>query len=414
MSGYLLAEIQHRFGRAVGSLLGVALGVALFIALTAAGNGFREAARQPLAGIGADVLISRPDDVGGAAGQTTRGVRQPFGLAPLTLAEADALRDVSGISDVSGGLLLWNFGANSYQTLLGVTVAAEPAEAAVGPARAEEWIVNGRFFQPSETDVIVVDRHYAAFFGMEPGETVEIGERPFTVIGVIEVPGGNQAAAANFYLSLADAQALAGLAGDQVNQIYVRVAEAGDVEAVVAESERRLGDISAMTEQSIVQVMGGVAQVSDRFAGISALAALLGGLILAGITLSAGINLRAGEIGVMKATGWQARDVTRLFTAEGILVSLLGAALGIGLGWLAILILGQIPVDLSTLVSSAGTTPGLEAVTETAAYTLPARLSWELAVLAMVTAVFGGGLAALLSARRAARLKPAEALRNSR
>jgi putative ABC transport system permease protein len=414
MSGYLLAEIQHRFGRALGSLMGVALGVALFIALTAAGSGFREAARQPLAGIGADILISRPDDVGDAAEQTTRGVRQPFGLIPLTMAEADALRDMTGVSDVSGGLLLWNFGANSYQTLLGVDAAASTGSSAVGPAQAEEWIANGRFFQPGETGAIVVDRHYAAFFGLEPGETVEVGKRPFTIIGVIEVPGGNQAAAANFYLPLADAQSLAGLADDQVNQIYVRVAEASDVEAVIFESEARLGSISAMTEQSIVQVMGGVAQVSDRFAGIAALAALLGGLILTGITLSAGIHLRAGEIGVMKATGWQARDVIRLFTAEGILVSLLGAALGIALGWLAILILGQIPVDLTALVPPAGTAPELGAVTETVVYTLPARLSWELVVLAMVTAVLGGGLAALLSARRAARLKPAEVLRNSR
>lgn len=410
MPNYLLAEIQHRFGRALGSLLGVALGVALFIALTAAGNGFREAARQPLASIDADILISRPDNVGGPAGQTTRGVRQPFGLVPLTIAEVDALHDVSGVSGVSGGLLLWDFGANSYQTLLGVDVST--GSAAVGPAQAEEWIVNGRFFQPGETDVIVVDRHYAAFFGLEPGEAVEVGERPFTVIGVIEIPGGNQAAAANFYLPLADAQALAGLASDQVNQIYVHVSEASDVEPVVSESEARLGDISVLTEQSIVQVMGGVAQVSDRFAGIAALAALLGGLILTGITLSTGINLRAGEIGVMKATGWRARDVMRLFIAEGILISLLGAALGIALGWLAILILGQTPVDFTVLVPPAGTIPELGAVTEAAAYTLPARLSWDMVVLAVVTAVFGGGLAALLSARRAARLKPAEALRN--
>ena len=412
MANYLLAELQHRFGRALGNLIGVSLGVALFIALAAAGNGFREAARQPLAGIGADILISRPDNAGGAAGQTTRGVRQPFGLVPLTMAEADALRDVSGVSDVSGGLLLWDFGANSYQTLLGVAAAAEPVEAAVGPAQAEEWIVNGRFFQPGETDVIVVDRHYAAFFGLGPGETVEIGARPFTVIGVIEVPGGNQAAAANFYLPLADAQALAGLAGDQVNQIYVRVAEASDVEAVVVESEKRLGDISAMTEQSIVQVMGGVAQVSDRFAGIAALAALLGGLLLTSITLSTGIQLRAGEIGVMKATGWQARDVMRLFTVEGILVSLLGAALGIGLGWLAVLILGRIPVDLTALGPPAGTIPELGTVTETAAYTLPARLSWESVLWAVGTAVAGGGLASHYAARRAARLKPADTLRS--
>ena len=189
-------------------MLGVALGVALFIGLIAAGNGFREAARRPLADIGADILISRPDTVGQAAAQTTRGIRQPFGLAPLTMAEAQGLQSVGGVSAVSGGLLLWEFGATSYQTVLGVDIG----QSGTGPAQAREWVVNGRFFEADDSDVIVVDRHYAAFFSLGPGKTVEMGGRPFTVIGVIEVPGGNQAAAANFYLPLADAQALAGLA----------------------------------------------------------------------------------------------------------------------------------------------------------------------------------------------------------
>ena len=290
--------------------------------------------------------------------------------------------------------------------MLGVDVVAEPVE--VGPAQAADWIANGRFFTPTDTDVIVVDRHYAAFFGLAVGGTVEVGKRPFTIIGIIEVPGGKQAAAANFYLPLADAQSLAGLDGDQINQIYVRVDEASDVETAVSDSEALLGNISAMTEQSIVQVMGGVAQVSDRFAMVAAGAALFGGLILTAITLSAGIHLRAGEIGVMKAVGWQARDVVRLFTTEGILLSLLGAALGILLGWAAILILGRIPVDLTTLTTA---TPDFGGVADTVNYTLPAQLSWNAVLLAVITAVTGGGLASLFSARRAARLKPADALR---
>ena len=402
---YLLAELRHRLGRALGTLIGVALGVALYVGLTAVADGFTEAARQPLAGIGADILISRPADDSGAAAQTTRGVRQPFGLAPLTLDEAADLGAIDGVGGVSSGLLLWDFGAASYQTLLGIDTSAS----SVGPARASEWMVNGRFFQPDERYVVVVDRHFAAFFRLQPGMTHEIGGQTFTVVGVVEVPGGNQAAAANFYLPLADAQALAGLPADQINQIYLRVAEASDVETAVAASEAQLGDISALTEQSIVQVMGGVAQVSDRFAGVTALAALLGGLILTGAALSANINLRTVEVGVMKATGWQARDAVRLFVAEGVLLSLLGAALGILLGWLATLILSQIPVDLNLL---AGTTPDLGTGPEIAAYTLPARLSLGAVAVAVTTAVSGGTATSYLFARRATQLKPADALRN--
>ena len=412
MWGYIWAELTHRSGRALGTLTGVALGVALYIGLTAVGAGFAEAARQPLAGIGADILISRPAGEGGAAAQTTRGVRQPFGQALLTLDEAYTLGGISGVGEVSSGLLLWDFGPNSYQTVLGVDAAGSATSAgsvqAAGPAQAHEWIVDGRFFQSDERDVVVVDRHYAAFFNLQPGATQEIGGRPFTVIGILEIPGGNQAAATNFYLPLADAQSLAGLSDNQINQIYLRVDEAADVETVVAESETRLGSISAITEQSIVQVMGSVAQVSDRFAGVIAAAALLGGLILTSAALSAGINLRSAEIGVMKATGWRARDVEHLFVIEGVILSGLGVALGIFLGWLAVLSLAQIPVDLTL---AAGTTPDLGGGPEIAAYYLPARLSLDAVLIAAAIALGGGALASYLSAHRAARLKPADALR---
>ena len=143
MLTYLISEIRHRSGRALGSILGIALGVALFIALIAAGNGFRDAARQPLAEIGADILVSRLDSQGGASGQTTRGIRQPFGITSLTIDEVDALRTIEGVGGVSGGLLLWDFGANSYQTMLGVDVT----QMGVGPTEASDWIVNGRFFK---------------------------------------------------------------------------------------------------------------------------------------------------------------------------------------------------------------------------------------------------------------------------
>ena len=404
MTPYLIAELRHRIGRALGTLTGVALGVALYIALIAAGDGFREAARAPLAGIGADILISRPAMQAGATEQSTRGVRQPFGLATLTLAEANSLSDLDGVGAVSGGLLLWDFAAASYQTLLGIDLSAE----GVGPTQVEDWIVSGRFFETDERDVVLVDRHYAAFFGLKPGAPVSIGGREFNVVGVVDVPSGNSAASANFYLPLADAQVLANLPADEINQIYLRVDEATQVENIVAESESRLGEISALTEQSIVQVMGGIAQVSDRFAGVAALVALLGGLLLTGVTLNSGIQLRAREIGVMKAIGWQARDVVKLFVTEGIALSLLGVLLGILLGWLSTLILGQISIDMTLL---AGTTPDFGTGPETSPVTLPAQLSLSAVLIASFTALISGSLASWFSARRAAQLKPAEAMR---
>jgi putative ABC transport system permease protein len=405
---YLLSEMRRRLGRTVSTALGVALGVALFIALTTASAGFQEAARRPLAGVGADILLTRPT-VGNettAAAQTTRGVRPPFGVSTLHLDDATQVRRINGVDAVASALLLWDFGATNYQTVLGVDVN----QAAIGPARAREWVTAGRFLQPGDTRMAVVDKHYAAFFSLKPGAEVKIGGEPFQVVGIVEAQEGSQAAAANFYIPLADAQALAHLNTDAVNQIYVRVAQASAVDDVVQQSRAALGEVSATTEQSIVQVMGGIALVSERFAGVAALVALLGGLVLTGLALSASVAERRREIGVMKAVGWTAVEVRRYFVIEGSVLSVCGALVGVMLGWLAILALGLIPIDLSAL--NLNTPLGLAAAPVSAAtLTLPAQMTPAPIALALGVATIGGALASWLVARRAARLKPAEALR---
>ena len=408
MKTYVIAEIWHRAGRSAATALGVAVGIALYIALTAVGTGFQEVARRPLEGVGADILLARMAsgaDVSASA-QTMRGVRLPFGLSTLTLEEVAKEQHISGVSAAAGGLLLWDFGPSSYQTVLGVDVNEE----AVGPARAREWVVAGRFLQPNERHVAVVDKHYATFFRLKPGDAVPIGGASFQVVGIAEVQEGSQAAAANFYVLLADAQALAGLNTDAINQIYVRVAQASSVEQIVQQSRATLGELSATTEQSIVQVMGGISRVSERFAGVAALVALLGGLSLTGLALSASAAERRTEIGVMKAVGWTAGNVTSHFVVEGLVLALAGALTGILVGWLVTLGLGLIPVDLGPLNTSTPT--GISAATAMGSQmTLPARISATVALQALGLTAVGGALASWLVARRAASLKPAEAFR---
>jgi len=419
MLAYLLAEGKHRTSRTLGSVAGVALGVALFTSLVAAGNGFVAAARQPLADVGADVVISRPDTAGDPTAQTTRGVRQPFGLAPLASSEVQRLAGLDGVDEATGGLLLWDFSASSYQTVLGVdvepgptesgAVASEDAGSRVGPARLAQAVAQGRFFESGETGVVVVDQHYAAFFSLKPGVSVEIAGASFDVVGIVSVAGGNQTGGANFYLPLADAQLLAGLDAGQVNQVYLRVGQAIDVESVVADAEAELGDLGATTEQSIVSVMGGITAVSDRFALVAAGAALLGGLLLTAVTLHAGIKLRAHEVGIMKAVGWRSRDVVRVFTLEGAALSTLGALVGIALGWLTVLGLAQISVDL---LPASATTPALSEVAPAESFKIAARLSWGSVLVAVSSALVAGGLTSRVSSRRASRLHPADALRD--
>lgn len=76
-------QFLYRLARALGVMEGIALGTALFVALTALGVGFRQASQAPLAGVAADLLITRPADDGSAAAQRTHDPRLPFGSTPF-------------------------------------------------------------------------------------------------------------------------------------------------------------------------------------------------------------------------------------------------------------------------------------------------------------------------------------------
>ncbi|MEA3336782.1 MAG: hypothetical protein U9R25_12785 [Chloroflexota bacterium] len=60
---YLFTELLHRPGRTLAAVFSVALGVALFVSLQAYATGYRQAARAPMAQIGADIAAQRQGDV---------------------------------------------------------------------------------------------------------------------------------------------------------------------------------------------------------------------------------------------------------------------------------------------------------------------------------------------------------------
>lgn len=409
MITYVSSQFRYRMGRALLVIAGVALGAALFVTLTALGDGFRQAARAPLAGVAADMLLTRPagNQEASAPAQRTRGPRLPFGSAPLTAAEVTRITSTDGVAVAAGALEVWDFGATRYQTVLGIN----PEQDRVGPGRAlREGLVAGRFLRVGERDVAVADRHYAAFFGLKPGDRVTIGEQPFQVVGVAEQGGSSQAGVANLYVPLTDAQALVGLEAGQVNQVYVRVVDAGRVEAIVASLTAQLGPLSAISQESILQVMGGIARISARFAEVAGWVGLLGGWVLAWAALAGLVAERQREIGLMKAVGWRTRDVTYVFLLESALLSLAGGVGGIILGLGAAVALSYLPAPT---ISLSETLPGLVmAPTPVTDTRLPVQVTPGVLALAMGVALAGGMLAGWMGARRAARLKPAQALRH--
>ncbi|HEY3359665.1 MAG TPA: ABC transporter permease [Polyangia bacterium] len=110
--------------------------------------------------------------------------------------------------------------------------------------------------------------------------------------------------------------------------------------------------------------------------------------------LAVSVVQKAREIGIMRAVGTSRRRVMRIFLMQGLVVGLLGSALGSLLG-------AALALFFATLARNPDGSP-----------TFPVDLSPSLFARAALIALMTGLLAAVIPARRAARLDPAVTIHN--
>jgi putative ABC transport system permease protein len=182
----------------------------------------------------------------------------------------------------------------------------------------------------------------------------------------------------------------------QVNRVFLRTspgAGIAEVRATIAQTLGRKYGLRILSSGELLEYF--TSQVRRAFAPVDVLAGLVLLVVLVGMadTLAASVLERTRELGVMRAVGIRGRQLRRMVVAEGLVLGTLGLILAV----------------------SAGLALGVLWVEET----FPYLLGWVLeihipygsveTVCAVTIAVCL--VAALLPARRAARLEPAVALR---
>jgi putative ABC transport system permease protein len=289
-------------------------------------------------------------------------------------------------------------------------MGVDAAQSSVGAGKVRKWVNAGRF--PERSDEIAIEKHFAKFHKLVPGDTVMIGAKPFTVVGLIEIKEGAQVTAANVYMPLDSARSLLGEKNEALNVIYLRLQNPSMLTSIRSLLANRIKGASISSTDSFLEIMGGVSKVSETFALIASAVGLVGAVLLIMKTMLSNIVERTPEIGILKAVGWTQQDVRRQLSIEafiqafagGILGLLAGYAISILLGFLSITI--PIPWELNPVPAMARQAQAASQVVR-----LPVTVSLSLAATAMGLSVATGCVAAYLMGRRAASMKPADSLR---
>jgi ABC-type antimicrobial peptide transport system permease subunit len=297
--------------------------------------------------------------------------------------------------------------SESY-TIAGVeTTATEMG--VVTPAQ----VTKGRFLKPGRE--ALVSTAYAARKSLEVGSTLNLNGTRFKVVGLVEPPLGGQGA--DVYLPLAQLQKLAGQKG-LVNVVLVRAEDSSSVATAEENITAAYAEAQVANSKQVADRISGslvdAADLSHNLGLVLSIVAAAAAFILAALLALSSVGKRVRELGTLKALGWTQGKVVRQVAGESLAQGILGGVAGIALGLIVIALINALGPSLTASSTTGGFSVfGVERAAETASRTvsLTAPAEASILVVGLGLAVLGGLLAGAAAALRAARLRPADALR---
>jgi putative ABC transport system permease protein len=357
------ANLRRRPGRTLLTALGTALGIATIVALLAVADGAKRTAGDLVHLGDSDLGLFQKD----AADPTTsvlplslvprlRALPQVADATPLQLLVEEVKRDPAAI--------VFGIDPNGFEGRRFVYSAGRAVRAG---------------------NEIAVGDDLAKELGVHVGSTLPVHGRPFRVVGIYHVGILFQDRGA--VMPLRSAQALRGSPG--VTTIAVKLAP--DVHAKTAGPllERRFPGLQVIADPEEASRAGANGQLIEKAAlVIVVLALIIGGIGVANTMLMSVVERRA-EFALLSAIGYSGPQIAGLVLVEGVIVSLVGAAIG--------LVLGVFGADL--LVGALGAE----------AFVSPDFTAWGMG-RGLLVGILIGVLGGLYPAWRAAHLSPARIL----
>lgn len=327
----VLSNIRTNTFRVFLTTLGIIVGSATIVLVIAIGLGSKAMVEDQFSKISADVI-----SVMAGRGE---GTENP------TVDDVEILREESELAQ----------GISIYNTSNGTVVSSDATYAASGYGVYADYfelnsfdVAYGQIFDESQVGkrrkiVVLGSEISAELFGedVDPvGETVKISGRQYEVVGVLEETGkmaGFALADAGFYVPYDSFEKY--IAGRNARPQIIVKAESvetttalyEEVDDILNEIYREDGGHNFMIRDAGSMVTAATDTADTMTALLTSVAAIV--LIVGGIgimnVLFVSVRERTKEIGVLKALGAKRKTILLMFLLESIVISLIGALIGI-------------------------------------------------------------------------------------
>ena len=376
-------------------LIATSIGVMAVILLTAVGEGARDYITGEFRSLGTNLLIVIPGR------NETSGGGSPAGLAglsprPLTIEDAQSLSQIDNIRRIAP--LVMGEAPAQYDGL-------ERAAPIIGTTPEfliiRQWEMESGSFLPGASmryspPVCAIGKEIKSeLFGddIAIGEWMRIGDRRCRVAGVIAEEGRTIGLDVQKAVVIPVALGTALFNRDSLFRIMVDVENSSRMDqtkqsilSIIKRRHQGKEDITVIKQDTVLQSFDNIFNVLTMALGsIASISLFVAGILIMNVMLVA-VSQRQAEIGLLKAIGAQNKQINNLFVVEAIMLSGLGALMG--------------------LIFGHSVTYALKVAFPTFNFLPPMWASYVSLIVALLSGIVFG----LLPARRAAKLDPVEAL----
>ncbi|OGJ19887.1 hypothetical protein A3K73_01005 [Candidatus Pacearchaeota archaeon RBG_13_36_9] len=389
----------HKKIRSFLTVVGIFIAIFTVFVLLSMSLGLNEGIQEQFRLLGTDKFFIQPKGSYSGADQTSN-----VQLTTKDIETLDRISEIKKVSYYTIGNVQIKFGEEIRYYIV-IAIPFKPVNgwdifSEVYNLKAEE----GRLLKDGDRGKVLLGYGYKYnnFMGkpVRVGNTIELNGEEFKVAGILETVG-NSADDKQIYMTIEDFKELFN-SGDRVDFVIAQIKEGENMTQVVDRAERSLRrergvtektqDFTISTPEQLLESFGIVLNILMAFLiGIGSISIIVGGIGIANTMFTSVLEKRK-EIGTMKAIGAKNEDILTIFIIESGILGLIGGFLGLIFG---IIIAKAIEYYARLYVGDI----------------IKASMSPYLIIGCLLFGFVIGTVSGFFPSRRAANLKPADALR---
>ena len=375
------------------TILGIVIGVMSVILLISIGSGLQTYITEQLEGLGGDSLFVFPGELsfgtdgGGTPGAGVANSKFTFDHIKDLEREGKTIKTVMAYIENNG--TMGYKGKTTVTQVSGVGVEYSDVR--------DQYVTEGSFFSQSQYNsakkvAVIGTTVVEDLYGQEDpiGKKLTISDQTYIVLGVLEEKGALGGVDMDNQVFIPATTAMRQFDMENIQSLWVQSISSETIPETKEEIEKILlktldeDEFSVLDTKSISGMISNILGIlTAALGGIAAISLVVGGIGVMNIMLVS-VTERTREIGLRKAVGATPKAILIQFIIEAVILSFFGGAIGILLGILGSLAIGQF---FTTTVAP-----------------------WSI-ILAFCVSAFVGIVFGVAPAAKASKLNPIEALR---